>query len=325
MANVTALWEAITGEKVCGGECPDWVHKRYESLTETGLVGYAPKASSPGGFVHAIRQIQEWHSWEQQHCLSGLTVSDLRAYTGYYFAHEWVVREQHLMDVVLGMLMDTSTTPPRFRLTSTELEEVIEADKTQPSGTSAEKFHERLRLAIHEKTGRFPDDRGTVQHRLKAAEVEAGAPTYIRNSALSTYEKHALWKASGWNHIAARKDPGISLDAAKRHLAASGHIERRHQESLEDAIRRQLHNYFREARLTRRLETATKETMAREIAERMPLYSTEHDRPAIDTLAEKFMTLTKEELICLHYYSDGLEEQREIVAMLRGLSGMSRG
>ena len=324
-----ALWEALhPGLKddvtILDAQCPGAsadLHDTYQSLVKTDLIEFLRPVSSASGFIKAIRTLCGWIQWERQYCFKGLGRADLRPYTRQYFAGEWVVREKYLMDEALDTLIDTATDSPSFRLTPEEFEAVITTAKHQTSDTSALMFFDRLRLAIHEKMGRLPDDEGTVRWRLSEAELEADAPDYIRSSHLSIDEKYALWKAAGWNDLMQAEAPDITLEAAKQGLAASSHVARRHKESLDDAIRRHLHECWREQRLEQKLTSMTKGQLAQEIAGRMPIYRTEEDRAAQDTLAEKLTALTTEELVCLHHYSNRLEYEERTAAMLRAISG----
>ena len=88
---------------------------------------------------------------------------------------------------------------------------------------------------------------------------------------------------------------------------------------MRDAVQRHLDAYWREARLRHILESSTSAELARTIAERMPLYDTDHDADAIAALAEKLTPLTKEELVCLYQYSERLEHEKITAAMLKSL------
>jgi len=319
-ADVRALWEgaysgAQTDSSVEASEqgMPGLVDERYEAFEDSGLIVFLPTPRSPSGFVSAMKRLTGWMRWESGYCRRGLTVSDLRPYTQHCFGEAWPVRTTWLMESALNALIDPSTTPPAFRLTPDEFAHTVAQSETERE--AAGDFQPRLRLQICEKTGQLPQDPESVKGRLLEQEIQDDAPSYIRDSGLESDEKYALWKApetARWN-----EEPAISIADAKRALAKRGRIDRDKKESVRDAVQRHLDAYWREARLRHILESSTSAELARTIAERMPLYDTDRDADAIAALAEKLTTLTKEELVCLHQYSERLEHEKIMAAMLK--------
>jgi hypothetical protein len=220
-----------------------------------------------------------------------------------------------MMDTAMSILLDPTTRPPRFRLTPEEFAAVIAASP----GDSAEVFGDRLRLRIKDTTGHLPPaDKGRVKQDLQLAEIQDHAPDYIRESPLPIAERYALWKAP-WSPPMGGDAPAMDPEEAKRVLARQERIAQEKNESIDDAIRRHLNKFWREAALRARAASMTELELARAIVGRMPLYDATRDAEAVTTLAGKLATLTKTELLFLDNYTGYIQWQTGMAAMLRGL------
>jgi ParB/RepB/Spo0J family partition protein len=216
----------------------------YAELEQTGLVEHVRALVPSWGFVRAMDAVRRWATWERRYQLNGLRYSDLRPYTRHCFERAWPVRDECLMEPVLELLIDPNTRPPRFRLTAEEFDAAISESTSRRADTS-EAFRERLRLQIQHKSGRLPDDRGTVRWQLQCAEINEAAPVYVRESRLPVPHRYALWKATlehSWvNTLLDHEDEDTlrrRVEVAKQRLASLPQIPCGDRESIQDAIHR---------------------------------------------------------------------------------------
>lgn len=324
-ADVRALWDGMNAGdqtdadvKECEWELPSHLYELYEALEDHELIALLPTPRSAGGFVTAMKTLSNWKRWEDGFCRQGLVVSDLRPYTRHCFDEAWPVRETSLMESALDELIDSSATPPTFRLTPDEFADAVAQSAT--AGEAAEDFRPRLRLLIREKTGHLPEDTESVRSRLFELELQdQAAPTYIRESSLDPSEKYALWKAEGWASAATDDVLDVSLDEAKRALAQSEWIERNRGESLAEAVTRHLNTYRSEGRLRRQWATMTPGDLAQAIAEQMGLYDKEQEGEALAALAGKLAALTKQELLCVYNCTEHHAYARTLSARIKAL------
>jgi ParB/RepB/Spo0J family partition protein len=291
----------------------------YSWLETKGLIPYV-HGNKYAGFTRAIKQMREWANWESRYCRHGLTIDMVRPYTEHYFRHAWAVREPFLMDRALSLVLNPDTRPPSFRLTPTEFAATLQPPDSDVEGDSGEKFYERLQLTVVTKTGYLPQTSFDVQHKLLRAEVEATAPDYIRASGLRLEMKAALWNASlEWDDSGQAVTPE-DLETAKRALASLSTLNRQHDESPDEAVKRHLHAHLRRTRLVEAHSLLTELEMANALARQLALYDEDKDRAAILRVVETLMRLTKGELFAFHTYMQGAEFLRHWQDALRELA-----
>ena len=322
-ANLRALYEGVypgaqTDRSVDALErgMPQAVDERYRALDETGLVAFLPAPRSPSGFVKAMKTLAGWKQWEDGYCRRGLTAEDLRPYTRHCFEEAWPVRATSLMDGALRVLIDTGSSPPSFRLTPEDFAEIVA--EAAATGAAALEFPDRLSAVVREKTGHLPEDTVSARDSLLEAEIQDGAPDYIRRSPLDPIEKYALWKSTGSPYSDADDgDDGleVSLDDAKRVLAQRTWIERNRRETLDEAVARHLNIHRREERLRR----MTHLDLARTTAQQLGLYDEEDEADALSALTEKLAVLTREELSSVFHCTEHLEAKRGLITVHKRL------
>ena len=305
-ADLTALLgekaEAALSPAVADGVTIGFAVTDLARLERTGLIAFLPRTAD---FANLVRTLRRWDAWEQSLCVAGLTREMLRPYTVHHFRQVWGVRDELMIDRALGLIVETATLPPTFVLTPEEFALALrppEGLEARKMGDSADHAHERVEAAILAKTGHLPTARLGVESALRQAELEAGAPLYIRESALPMRLKVALWRSDGWGPLLETEDPAISLEAAKRELAQHTHLVALPRERPEGTVMRHLVAYYEHAHIKRLYSQLTTEQMADTIARRIPLYSDETDRDAIAVMAATLGRLMRRELVPLRVY-----------------------
>ena len=273
------------------------------------------------GFRENLDQMAAWNRWEAKwtwgivgECL---TRKQMRPYTRHYFAGVFFVREEEWMASALDCLINTNTKPPSFYLTPGEFEGVFQ-DCDLVGRESHSNFIDRLRLAILDKGGenRPRESRG-VRHELMQRAIDAEAPDYIRESALSTGDKYLLWKLPG-------------DEAAKRKLAKERYISgaaKDDKERIVAAIAKvewEIAAEAKEEKLRAQLENSTRQELATSLANQLfgEIYKDKPD--SLRAATTRLMRLEKLELFALDEFvktEKEIRRWRETFEMIAKLGG----
>jgi ParB/RepB/Spo0J family partition protein len=286
------------------------VSHNFRCLEETGLLEFIGRVYSPSGFAAAIKKVEKWAAWERDWLRYGFERDAFRSYSRYYFKENWCVRDHHMMDSVLEVVVDSHAEPPAFLLTPEEFVTVLELCNLE--GASAGSFRERLQLAVITKVGHLPQS-DTWAKRELLEKLLRDAPGYIQESLLCPEDKYALWQAQGPEEA----KRGI---ASLKRLPLVGDEKKDLRTSSEKCIHRLVRQWEWEQHVRARWEAKSEQELAQEIANRFIIYDPQTDSQAIEILAGKLRALTKSELAFLAEYASGLESHRALANFLRTLA-----
>jgi len=217
--DILTLWRAFYNPKIKNEKEADrlkeynwptpeeYLFSKSKELADTGLLQYAKRVWNSDSFVAAIKQVEDWTKWENGYFfhfgdIEWYSREEFRKYARYYYEKIWPFSGDCCrMEYALNILIEpgTESSPARFRLTPEEFDAVVKqmAQYSKEAGNviNVDTFREYFSLAIYEKTGKKVDTKCDVRTQFMKAEIERGAPDYIRESALAfVADKYVLWK-----------------------------------------------------------------------------------------------------------------------------------
>jgi hypothetical protein len=231
-ADIKKLLEA-SKQKDLGGDftdiCVDEAIRQVNELEETGLVEFV----TCRGFVDAVKQLREWDEWERSWFFKDIDREGLRKYTCHYFADEWQVRSDHMMDDALECIVDRQTRA--FLLTPEEFSRCLELSEAE--GASASDLQERLLSQVARKGLKQPESRYWVKRELQEADFNEHAADFIKQSPLGFYQKLELQKlfdkhgdTSALRELASRGHVHGSIEGEYRWIVKRAENQQRRQE-----------------------------------------------------------------------------------------------
>jgi hypothetical protein len=268
--------------------------------------------------------MEQWDKYETYHwCVGGITREMIRPYTKHYFQGAYPVRAERdlpsnfYINQALQLVVDPASNPPSFRVSPEEFEGAIKQAR------SADEFAKLLEAIILEKGLIVPpyEKRSHVEERLRAAEVQRFAPDYIKDCPWSIGAKYALWKHA--THESDQIQLSVEeLEQIKRKLSAGDPPPQRDARPDDIAwwIRREVHNLAADSRRETQWNNMTEQQIARQIAERLPLYDKKTNRRELLELTQKLGTFKKTELMLIDEYLAGIEHQKAASEHLKALA-----
>lgn len=276
---------------------------RWEYLAQTGLVEIVRQIPNwrYRGFRRLVSLMEDWVKYEYRWTYNGITPGRLRPFTRYYFLGTWQVREARMMDNVLELVIDTTTTPASLRLTAAEFDALMK-ELSDLKDNSASALKDLLKAAILNKGITLPHWRELIsaEKKLIEAEIDHLAPDYIKQSMLDLRPKYRLWKAEG------RED--VKRDIAVNGIKHSVLMRHDDDDRVEWCVEHEIKTLTAEADLKADWEKLSIAELVAGIGGRWGLYDPLTQADQIKRLSGVLTQLTRAELMWLYRYTRYMQE-----------------